>query len=169
MTRLSGLHWSTLILVAACGGSQPPPEPPPPPPAPVATVMPAAATTPAPSSQMSPEPSKEAPKSAAPTPVVRYADGFATPESVLYDEAEDRYLVSNINGKPPEADNNGYISELSPDGKVVKAKFIAGGIDKVKLDAPKGTGIAGGGLYGSDINVGRKFDLKTRAPKGRNP
>ena len=88
---------------------------------------------------------------------------------MLYDEANDRYLVSNINGKPDEADNNGYITELSPDGKVVKAKFIAGGVDKVKLDAPKGTGIAGGVLYVSDIGVVRKFDLKTGAPKGEIP
>jgi len=98
--------------------------------------------------------------------VFRLTEGIATPESVLYDEVNDRYLVSNINGKPDEADNNGYIMELSPDGKVVKAKFIAGGVDKVKLDAPKGTAIAGGILYVSDITVVRKFDLKTGAPKG---
>jgi sugar lactone lactonase YvrE len=131
--------------------------------------MPAAATTTASSSQVSPEPPKEAPKSTAPTPVVRYADGFATPESVLYDEAEDRYLVSNINGKPPEADNNGYISELSPDGKVKNGKFIAGGVNKVKLDAPKGLGISAGVLYAADLTVVRKFDAKTGAPKGDIP
>ena len=28
--------------------------------------------------------------------------------------------MSNVNGKPWEADNNGYISEVSPDGKVTK-------------------------------------------------
>ena len=83
-------------------------------------------------------------KPAAPTPVVRYAEGLSTPESVLYDEAGDRYLVSNINGKPGDVDNNGFISELSPEGRVTKPKFIAGGVAKVKLDAPKGLGIARG-------------------------
>jgi hypothetical protein len=93
-------------------------------------------------------------------------EGISTPESVLFDEALDRYLVSNINGKPTDADNNGYISELSPDGKVLKEKFIAGGVNKVKLDAPKGSGISAGVLYVTDITVVRKFDAKTGAPKG---
>ena len=44
--------------------------------------------------------------------------GFATPESVLHDEAADVYLVSNINGEPLEEDGNGFISRLSPDGDV---------------------------------------------------
>src|SRR5262249_7581594 len=35
-------------------------------------------------------------------------DGFSTPESVLYDADGDVYLVSNINGKPAEADDNGF-------------------------------------------------------------
>ena len=105
-------------------------------------------------------------KPAPPVPVFRISEGISTPESVLYDEANDRYLVSNINGKPDDADNNGYISEISPDGKVLKEKFIAGGVGKVKLSAPKGTGISGGVLYVSDITTVRLFDLKTGAPKG---
>ena len=112
-----------------------------------------------------PAPVAEAAKPPPANPVFRITEGIATPESVLYDEANDRYLVSNINGKPDAADNNGYISELSPDGKVVKEKFISGGVGKVKLDAPKGSGISGGVLYVSDINVVRLFDLKTGAPK----
>jgi hypothetical protein len=56
--------------------------------------------------------------------------------------------------------------EVSPDGKVTNPKLIAGGANKVKLDAPKGSGIADGVLYVSDIKVVRQFDLKTGAPKG---
>jgi DNA-binding beta-propeller fold protein YncE len=111
----------------------------------------------------------EAPKPAdppAPTPAVRWAEGFSSPESVLVDEAGDRYLVSNINGKPLDVDGNGYISELSPDGKLTKDKFIAGGANKAKLDGPKGLGISKGVLYVSDISFVRKFDAKTGAPKG---
>ena len=37
---------------------------------------------------------------------------------------------------------------------------------KVKLDAPKGSGISGGVLYVADISVVRLFDLKTGMPKG---
>jgi hypothetical protein len=101
--------------------------------------------------------------------VWKVTEGIATPESVLYDAAADRYLVSNINGSPGGADNNGYISELSPDGKVLKAKFIEGGAGKTKLDAPKGSGIYNGVFYVTDITVVRKFDAKTGAPKGDLP
>jgi hypothetical protein len=122
--------------------------------------------SPAPETPVPPPPVEKAPAAA---PVFRVTEGIATPESVLYDEANDRYLVSNINGSPDGVDNNGYITELSPDGKVTKAKFIAGGVGKVKLDAPKGTGISAGILYVADINVVRQFDAKTGAPKGNIP
>ena len=103
---------------------------------------------------------------AAPAPVVRFAEGLSTPESVLYDEANDVYLVSNINGNPAAADNNGYISKLSPDGKVIEAKWIEGGKNKVSLDAPKGSAIVGSEFWVADITQVRRFDLKTGAPKG---
>lgn len=159
LTRALGL--SSLLILVACGGQQeaaPPPAPPPEPPPAPAEPTPAAAVAP-PEAAKPAEPEK-------PKPVLRFTEGISTPESVLYDEANDRYLVSNINGKPDEADNNGYIMELSPDGKVTNPKFIAGGEKKVKLDAPKGSGIAEGILYVTDIKVVRKFDAKTGEPKG---
>lgn len=105
---------------------------------------------------------------AAPTPaaVVTFAEGFATPESVLYDAAADQYLVSNINGSAVEKDNNGYITVLSPDGKVVTPKLIAGGEKGATLHAPKGLGLVKGVLYVADLDTVRMFDRKTGAPKG---
>src|SRR4051812_13349001 len=41
-------------------------------------------------------------------------EGVQTPESVLYDADSDVYLVSNINGAPLDADDNGYIMRISP-------------------------------------------------------
>jgi sugar lactone lactonase YvrE len=156
------------LLVAACGGQTPEPvaEPgPPPPPAPVLVeTAPApsasapAATTPALSDVTKPP--------SGPAPVLVYRGVFATPESVLYDAAADRYLVSNINGKPVDVDDNGYISELTPDGSVKNAKFIAGGVNKVKLDAPKGLALVGNELWVTDLTRVRKFDAKTGAPRG---
>src|SRR5439155_18120539 len=70
---------------------------------------------------------------------------------------------------PGDADGNGFISVLSPDGQVTNAKWIAGGTNKVKLDAPKGMAIAQGVLYVADLTNVRKFDLKTGAPKGDIP
>jgi len=84
-----------------------------------------------------------------------------TPESVYYDEGRDLYLVSNINGKPAEADDNGYITQVSPDGKTASQKWIDGAAGDVKLDAPKGTAISGDTFYVADITVVRRFDAKT--------
>jgi len=153
------------MVAVSCAGSTPPPSETPAPPA--SDLPPAPIEV-----SKSPEPKKPAPapaevaKPAPPSPLFRITEGISTPESVLYDEVNDRYLVSNINGKPDGVDNNGYISELSPDGKVLKEKFIAGGAGKVKLDAPKGSGISGGVLYVADISFVRLFDLKTGLPKG---
>ena len=158
------LSLGLLAITWGCAGSEPPPEAAPsPPPSSLAPATIEVSKSPA---EAKPAEPPKLDKPAAPTAVFRITEGIATPESVLYDEANDRYLVSNINGKPDEADNNGYISEVSPDGKVLKEKFIAGGAAKVKLDAPKGTGISAGVLYVSDISVVRLFDLKTGAPKG---
>ncbi|MEP7050306.1 MAG: hypothetical protein ABJB12_08145 [Pseudomonadota bacterium] len=159
------LSLGLLAVTIGCAGAPPPPEQSPTPP--TSSLPPApieVAKSPAPP-EKPPEPPK-AEKPPAPIPVFKITEGIATPESVLYDEANDRYLVSNIDGKPDGVDGNGYITEISPDGKVSKAKFIAGGVGKVKLDAPKGTGISAGILYVADITVVRKFDLKTGAPKG---
>lgn len=90
--------------------------------------------------------------------------GLSTPESVFYDEASDVYLVSNINGEPGEADGNGFIAKLTPDGKLDTLKWIEGGKNKVTLNAPKGMTVANDMLYVADLDTVRVFDRKTGAP-----
>lgn len=111
-------------------------------------------------------PSAEPPKPAPPTPDVKFTGGLATPESVLFDAAGDRYLVANIQGKPVDVDNNGFISELSPDGGIKTPKWIEGGQKKVTLNAPKGMSLVKGVLYVADLDTVRMFDAKSGAPKG---
>ena len=157
------LSLGLLPITLGCANAAPPPEAAPtPPPSSLAPAPIEVTKTPA---DPPPAPAPKVEKPAAPKPVLRINEGIATPESVLYDEANDRYLVSNINGSPDGVDDNGYITEISPEGKVVKDKFIAGGVAKVKLDAPKGTGISSGVLYVADISVVRLFDLKTGAER----
>jgi hypothetical protein len=160
---LVSIVWASASL--SCGAENPPPQPPPPvtsaAPTPVASASVAA---PAESSSASP-PTAVPPKPLPPMPAAKYT-GFSTPESVLYDPENDRYLVSNVNGKPNDKDNNGFISVLSPDGQVTTLKWIEGGKNKVKLDAPKGLALVGGVLYAADITVVRTFDAKSGAPKG---
>lgn len=100
-------------------------------------------------------------------PQVVVADvGFMTPESVLHDANADVYLVSNINGSPLEADGNGFISRVSPDGDVVDLKWIDGETEIVTLNAPKGMAIDGELLYVADIDCVRMFDVMTGVPQG---
>lgn len=94
------------------------------------------------------------------------AEGLASPVSVLYDPEADSYLVSNTGGDPTQKDNNGFITELSPEGKVLKAKLILGGTGGVTLHAPKGLALLGGLLYVADIDTVRVFDRQTGAPRG---
>ncbi len=169
MTKRLGLFSLSVLLLAACERPQPGPQP-------VPSETASAVLPPAPIESTAPAPEAAAPVDAkapeeppAPKPLFRITEGISTPESVLWDEAGDRYLVSNVNGKPTDADNNGTILELSPEGKVSKEKFIAGGVNNAKLDAPKGSGISGGVLYVTDITVVRRFDAKTGAPKGDIP
>ncbi|TGQ74520.1 MAG: SMP-30/gluconolactonase/LRE family protein [Mesorhizobium sp.] len=83
------------------------------------------------------------------------AAGFDQPESALFDAANNRIVVSNIAGNPGEADGNGYLSLLSPDGKVIARHWTDG------MDAPKGMAISGGKLYAADITKVRVVDLAT--------
>ena len=110
---------------------------------------------------------KQDPPAAKPAPAVVFKGvGLMTPESVLYDATDDVYYVSNINGAPLAVDNNGFISQLSPDGTVKNLKFIEGGKNKVTLNAPKGLAFVADMIVVSDINTVRMFDKKTGAPKG---
>ncbi|MDR7522498.1 MAG: SMP-30/gluconolactonase/LRE family protein [Armatimonadota bacterium] len=104
---------------------------------------------------------------AAMAPAIVVKDvGLETPESVLYDRASDVYLVSNINGNPTGTDGNGFISRVSPAGKVLTLKWIDGTKPGVTLNAPKGLAIVGDTLYVADITTVRMFDRTTGQPKG---
>lgn len=87
--------------------------------------------------------------------------GFAGPENLVYDSVADVYLVSNINGGPAARDNNGFVSRVAPDGRVLTLKWIAGGRNGVELDSPKGLAIRGDTLAIADIGALRLFDRRT--------
>jgi len=95
--------------------------------------------------------------------IVVEAVGFATPESVEYYAAEDVYLVTNINGSPFDVDDNGFISKISPDGKVLDLKWIDGARSDTRLHGPKGAAISGNILYVADHDEVHLFEL----PSGR--
>jgi hypothetical protein len=74
--------------------------------------------------------------------------GFEAPESVI--KSGDKLFVSNIGGAKPDPmalDSNGFISELSTDGKIIHQKFQKG-----VLNGPKGLAIVKDVVYTADIN-----------------
>jgi sugar lactone lactonase YvrE len=100
--------------------------------------------------------------------------GFAAPESIVHDERHDVYLLSNVNGRAIDNDGNGFISKISPDGKVLDLKWIDGQTPGITLHAPKGLAISGNTLYVADNgddtgNVIRLFDLTSGRPTGEIP
>lgn len=86
------------------------------------------------------------------------------PVAAIHDPDQNVYFVSNINGAGTAKDNNGYISRVSPEGRVISRTFIAGGSAGVTLDAPKGLAILGDELWIADIDVVRAFNRRTGAP-----
>ena len=102
------------------------------------------------------------------TPIALEIDGdtLAGPETILHDLDQDVYFVSNINGNPNAADDNGYISKISPSGEVIERYFIDGRQPNVELHAPRGMVIGGDTLYVADVGAVRLFDRKTGDPKG---
>jgi hypothetical protein len=91
--------------------------------------------------------SAQAPPAApAPTAVWTMTADLAAPESAYYDAGSNSVFVSNINGQILDKDGNGYISRLTPEGKVVNAKWAVG------LNGPKGMRSVGGTLWVSDID-----------------
>jgi hypothetical protein len=94
------------------------------------------------------------------TPLHVASTGLATPESVLWDAARSVWYVSNINGNPPQKDDNGYIVRLGANGETMDSlPFINGTDEDVTLHAPKGMAMRGDTLWVADIDALRGFDL----------
>jgi sugar lactone lactonase YvrE len=98
--------------------------------------------------------------SAKPVATVDSLDG---PEAARWDPELKLWFIANVNGGPSGKDNNGYISRLTSTGAMDSLKFVAGGRDKVTLNAPKGMVIVGDTLWVADIDVVRGFDRKSGA------
>jgi DNA-binding beta-propeller fold protein YncE len=78
------------------------------------------------------------------------------PESVAYAPKQNVLFVSNVNGKPDQKDQNGFISKVSPsNGSIIDLNWVTG------LDAPKGIAISNDGskLYVSDITNLVEIDI----------
>jgi len=95
-------------------------------------------------------------------PAVTVIGGFLSPESVVADPSGSRFFVSNVGEKlaPMARDGDGFISEVSPDGRVLRRTFLPARGEV--LNAPKGMAITGNILYVTDMDRIVGFDLETR-------
>jgi len=87
-----------------------------------------------------------------------------SPYSFVNDPLDKNYFISSVNGEAETADNNGFITKLNPNGKLLNLKFIQGGKDDVTLHAPKGMALVEHVLYVADLNTLRGFDTTTGKP-----
>lgn len=88
---------------------------------------------------------------------------FKTTESCLYDAKRDVIYVSSVNDAPRTKDNNGFISTLSKDGKLIKLDWTTG------MSAPKGMGLFEDKLYVTDIDAIVEIDATTGRISNRYP
>lgn len=79
--------------------------------------------------------------------------GLRNPHSVVHDEEQDVYFVSNVGASAGE----GFISRVTPAGKIAELRFIE------SLDAPRGMTIRGTELWVADNDKARVFDRVTGA------
>jgi sugar lactone lactonase YvrE len=79
------------------------------------------------------------------------------PESVYFDAKRNVLFVANIDGQPWGKDGQGFISQLSPAGKVTNLKWVEG------LHAPKGMGVHGNNLYVADMDAIVVIDISKGA------
>ncbi len=93
-------------------------------------------------------------QSATPAVAWELTDGVECPESAYFDSNSGSLFLSLIgDGGPTGKDGDGYISRLTPDGKVLSAKWISG------LNAPKGLRSHGERLWVSDIDRLVEIDI----------
>lgn len=85
------------------------------------------------------------------------------PESVLYDEARNVLYVSNINGKSAEKNGQGFISQVSLNGKIKVLQWVTG------LNAPKGMALFKDSLYVADIDHVVEIDVERGKIAARHP
>jgi DNA-binding beta-propeller fold protein YncE len=72
--------------------------------------------------------------------------GLANPESVVQDPLTGALYVSNVNGAVMQKDGNGFISKLSPEGKITVREWVKG------LNGPAGLALHDRTLYVGDID-----------------
>jgi sugar lactone lactonase YvrE len=114
-------------------------------------------TVPEPAETSADKPAPAETPSAEPFPVVwTLSEGVVAPESTYLDQESGFLFVSQIGeGGGMGKDGDGWISKLTPEGKVIQAKWATG------LNAPKGLRSTGQTLWVADIDRILAFSIES--------
>ena len=95
---------------------------------------------------------------------VKVYGSFHFTESCTFDPDKNLVLAMNAGNRGENAEPDGFVSLINPDGSVHTAKWIGATRDGLDLRDPLGSAIAGGKLYTVDSGYLRSFDLATGRP-----
>ena len=95
---------------------------------------------------------------------VKVYGSFHFTESCTFDPDKNLVLAMNAGNRGENAEPDGFVSLINPDGSVHTAKWIGATRDGLDLRDPLGSAIAGGNLYTVDSGYLRSFDLATGRP-----
>lgn len=87
-------------------------------------------------------------------------DSLRSPESVAWDSARSRYLITNIAGEPSAEDGNGFVTAVPPSGDSVQRRAMTSGSLGAVLDAPKGIDVRGDRAWIADLHTVVGVDLR---------
>src|SRR5690606_20889305 len=83
------------------------------------------------------------------------ADGFSTPESVVFDPQRNVFYVSNMATRGEDAvPGDGFVSRLDAEGRILDLQWVTG------LENPKGLALANGRLYAGDDDALVEIDIE---------
>ncbi len=95
---------------------------------------------------------------------VKVYGSFHFTESCTFDPDKNLVLAMNAGNRGENAEPDGFVSLINPDGSVHTAKWIGATRDGMDLRDPLGSAIANGKLYTVDSGYLRSFDLATGRP-----
>lgn len=87
-------------------------------------------------------------------------DSLRSPESVAWDSARSRYLITNIAGEPSARDGNGFVTAVSSSGDSVERRAMTSASLGAALDAPKGIDVLGDRAWIADLRTVVGVDLR---------
>lgn len=87
--------------------------------------------------------------------------GLDQPQSAVYASQQKLIYVANVDGELLGKDGKGYLSQVSPEGRLLKKRWLGG------LNAPKGLGYYYGLLYVADLDELLEIDTGNGRVKRR--